>query len=138
VAKKVPGEIYNYMGELHISPYQRHMIAEINQYYNVNLILMDGMKAFINKGPETGKIVEPNVMLASTDRVAIDAVGASLLRHYNTTRAISSDKVFELEQIKRAAELGVGVKNVQDIKIIGLNPEAEAVAGELEEILLSD
>ncbi len=30
VAKKVPGGVYNYMGELHISPYQRSMIAEIN------------------------------------------------------------------------------------------------------------
>lgn len=138
VAKKVPGEIYNYMGELHISPYQRQMIAEINQYYDVDLILMDGMKAFINKGPETGKTVEPNIMLASNDRVAIDAVGASILRHYKTTRAISGGKIFELEQIKRAAELGVGVKKVEDIRIIGLNPEAEAVAGELEEIMLSD
>jgi len=138
VAKKVPGEIYNYMGELHISPYQRDMIAEINQYYDVNLILMDGMKAFINKGPETGKIVEPNIMLASDDRVAIDAVGASILRHYKTTSAVSSGKIFELEQIKRAAELSVGVKDVEDIRIIGLNPEAEAVAGELEEILVSE
>lgn len=138
VAKKVPGEMYNYMGELHISPYQRQMIAEINQYYDVDLILMDGMKAFINKGPETGKTVEPNIMLASKDRVAIDAVGASILRHYKTTRAISGGKIFELEQIKRAAELGVGVKKVEDIKIIGLNHEAEAVAGELEEIMLSD
>ena len=138
VAKKVPGERYNYMGELHISPYQRLMIAEINQYYDVDLILMDGLKAFINKGPETGKIVEPNIMLASKDRVAIDAVGASILRHYKTTREISQGKIFELEQIKRAAELGVGVQNAEDIRIIGLNPESEAVAGELEEILFSD
>lgn len=138
VAKQIPGEIYNYMGELHISPYQRSMIAEINQYYDVDVVLMDGMKAFIDKGPETGKIVEPNIMLASKDRVAIDAVGASLLRKYKTTRAISGGKIFDLEQIKRASELGVGVKNVQDIRIIGLNPESEAVAGEIEEILLSD
>lgn len=138
VAKKVPGELYNYMGELHISPYQRLMIAKINQYYDVDLILMDAMKAFINKGPETGKIVESNIMLASNDRVAIDAVGASILRHYKTTRAVSGGKIFELEQIKRAAELGVGVQNVEDIRIIGLNPEAEAVAGELEQILVSD
>lgn len=138
VAKRVPNEVYNYMGELHISPYQRDMIAEINQYYDVDLILMDGMKAFIDKGPETGKIVEPNIMLASNDRVAIDAVGASLLRHYKTTRQISGGKIFELEQIKRAAELGVGVNNAENIRIIGLNPESEGVAGELEEILLAD
>lgn len=138
VAKKVPGEIYNYMGELHISPYQRHMIAEINQYYDVDLILMDGMKAFLNKGPETGKTVEPNLMLASKDRVAIDAVGASILRHYGTTNDISKGRIFDLEQIKRAAELNVGVNDASKINIIGLNPEAEAVSGELEHILLQD
>jgi uncharacterized protein (DUF362 family) len=136
VAKKLPGHKYNYMGELHVSPYQRHMIAEINQYYPVDLVLMDGMKAFIDKGPEMGHEVEPNLMLASNDRVAIDAVGVAVLRHYGTTRDVSKGKIFEQEQIKRAAELGVGVKSANNIKIIGLNPESEAVSGELEEILL--
>lgn len=54
VAKKIPGNIYNYMGELHLSPHQRRMIAEINKHYPVDLVLMDGMKIFINKGPERG------------------------------------------------------------------------------------
>jgi uncharacterized protein (DUF362 family) len=137
VAKKVPGQKYNYMGELHISPYQRYMIAEINKEYPVDLVVMDGMKAFIDKGPEMGSLVEPSLMLASKDRVAIDAVGVAVLRHYKTTKEISKGKIFELEQIKRAAELGVGVKKPENIKIIGLNPESEAVSGELEEILLS-
>jgi uncharacterized protein (DUF362 family) len=136
VAKKLPGHKYNYMGELHVSPYQRYMIAEINQQYSVDLVLMDGMRAFIDNGPEMGHEVEPNLMLASNDRVAIDAVGVAVLRHYGTTRDVSKGKIFEQEQIKRAAELGVGVKSADNIKIIGLNPESEAVSGELEEILL--
>ena len=36
------------------------MIAEINNHYIVDLILMDGMKAFLDKGPEQGHVVEPN------------------------------------------------------------------------------
>ena len=136
VAKKVPGHKYNYMGELHLSPYQRYMIAEINQQYPTDLVLMDGMKAFVNNGPERGRVVEPNLMLASKDRVAIDAVGVAVLRHYGTTREVSRGKIFELEQIKRAAELDVGVKRAENIVITGLDPESEAVAGELEEILL--
>ncbi|HEY0196074.1 MAG TPA: DUF362 domain-containing protein [Methanobacterium sp.] len=41
VAKKIPGSVYNYMGELHLSPHQRSMIAEINQHYPMDLVLMD-------------------------------------------------------------------------------------------------
>jgi uncharacterized protein (DUF362 family) len=37
VAKKVPGGIYDYMWELHGSPFQRQMIAEINGHYNLDL-----------------------------------------------------------------------------------------------------
>ena len=138
VAKTVPGGAYNYMAELHISPYQRSMIAEINDTYDVDLILMDGMKAFVDKGPEQGHLVEPNLIMMSKDRIAIDAVGVSILRHYGTTRDISKGKIFDLDQIKRAAELGVGVSSADKINIIGLNPESEAVAGELDQILHAD
>jgi uncharacterized protein (DUF362 family) len=138
VAKKVPGGVYNYMGELHISPYQRSMIAEINKYYNVDLVLMDGMKAFVDKGPEQGQVVEPNLIMMSDDRVAIDAVGVAILRHYGTTRDISKGNIFELEQIRRAAELDIGINSADKIKIVGLNPESEAIAGELEQILLTN
>ena len=135
VAKKYPGGLYNYMGELHISPYQRIMIAEINNHYKTDLIIMDAMKAFVNKGPEDGKLIEPNLILLSDDRVAIDAVGVAILRHYGTTRDISRGKIFELDQIKRAAELGVGVDGPDKISIIGLDAESESVAGELDHIL---
>jgi uncharacterized protein (DUF362 family) len=135
VAKKVPGGAYNYMGELHISPYQRIMIAEINNYYKTDLIIMDGMKAFVNKGPEIGHVVEPNIIMLSNDRIAIDAVGVAILRHYGTTKDVSMGKIFELDQIKRAAELGVGIKSADKIDIVGLDAESESVAGELDQIL---
>jgi len=135
VAKKVPGGAYNYMGELHISPYQRIMIAEINNYYKTDLIIMDGMKAFVNKGPEIGHVVEPNIIMLSNDRIAIDAVGVAILRHYGTTKDVSKGKIFELDQIKRAAELGVGIKSADKIDIVGLDAESESVAGELDQIL---
>jgi len=138
VAKTVPGGAYNYMVELHISPYQRSMIAEINNSYDVDLILMDGMKAFVDKGPEQGHLVEPNLIMMSNDRIAIDAVGVSILRHYGATRDISKGKIFDLDQIKMASDLGVGVSSLDKINIVGLNPESEAVAGELDQILHAD
>ena len=80
IAKRVPGELYDHMWELHGSPHQRLMIAEIYAAYRVDLVVMDAIKAFINQGPDRGDVVEPNLLLASKDRVAIDAVGVAILR----------------------------------------------------------
>lgn len=131
VAKRLPGGIYNYMGELHLSPNQRQMIAEINKYYNVDLVIMDALEAFITKGPETGEIVKPRLLLASNDRVAIDAVGVAILRNYGVKTNINKGKIFELEQIKRAAELGIGVQSPHEIELIHLNNESKEDASNI-------
>ena len=80
VAKRVPGGMYDYMWELHGSPNQRKMIAEINSFYSVDFVLMDGIKAFVTGGPDKGTLVEPKLLLASRDRVAIDAAGVAILK----------------------------------------------------------
>lgn len=135
VAKKVPGGVYNYMAELHLSPHQREMIAEINQHYPVDLILMDGMKAFLNKGPERGFTVEPNLLIAAKDRVAIDVVGVAVLRYYGTTGEVSHSPIFQQEQIKRAVELGIGVESAGEINLIPVGDESREIADELTVIL---
>jgi uncharacterized protein (DUF362 family) len=69
----VPLNGYPYMQELHSSRYQRQMIAEINTAYSPDLVVLDGVEAFVAGGPDCGTKVEAGVMLAGTDRVAIDA-----------------------------------------------------------------
>jgi ABC-type multidrug transport system ATPase subunit len=49
------------MRELHRSPDQRKMIAEINTAYSPRLIIMDGLEAFVDGGPSTGKKVQAGV-----------------------------------------------------------------------------
>lgn len=137
VAKKVPGGLYDYMWELHGSPHQRLMIAEINKFYNVDLVVMDAIKAFINKGPDRGDVVQPNLLLASNDRVAIDAVGVAILRSYGTTENAMKGRIFELTQIRRATELGVGAKSASDIRLIPLDDESTPVVKQIEDILRS-
>ncbi len=134
VAKRLPGGLYNYMAELHMSPYQRQMIAEINDHYHVDFVIMDAIKAFINKGPEQGKLVQPNLILASSDRVALDAVGVAVLRNYGAETDISKGKIFDLDQIKRASELEFGVKSADQIELISLNGEVEADLRNIEKI----
>jgi len=50
----VPRAGYNYMKELHSSPYQRTLITEINLVYSPTLIILDGVDAFTDGGPEKG------------------------------------------------------------------------------------
>ena len=135
VAKKVPGGMYDYMWELHTSPYQRQMIAEINSHYNLDFVLMDGIKAFTTGGPDKGTLVEPNLLLASRDRVAIDAVGVAILKMYGAKGKVGEADVFEQDQLKRAAELGFGVKSAAEIQLTPLNDESRVEAERIERVL---
>jgi uncharacterized protein (DUF362 family) len=126
---------YPYMNELHSSKFQRQLIAEINTAYKPDLIVLDGVEAFVEGGPHIGKRVHANVMLAGTDRVAIDAVGVAILRQLGTTQEVSKGKIFEQDQIKRAVELGLGVKSIKDIKIVTADDESEEYAKVIREIL---
>jgi uncharacterized protein (DUF362 family) len=136
-AKWVPGEGYNYMTELHNSSHQRRMIAEINTAYQPDLVVLDGVEAFVEGGPAQGKKVQANLILAGNDRVAIDAVGVAVLRHFGTTPEVSQGPIFEQEQIARAVELGLGVGSPDQIALITDDRESAAYARQIQEILLS-
>jgi uncharacterized protein (DUF362 family) len=135
VAKHGP-DGYNYMGELHSSPHQRLMIAEVNTAYTPALVVMDGVEAFVGGGPDSGERVWAEVVLAGTDRVALDAVGVALLRHFGTTPEVSRGRIFEQEQIARAAELGLGVDAPDKIQLVTPDPESEAYAAQVRDILV--
>lgn len=134
-AKKVPGNSYNFMQELHSSPDQRRMIAEINTAYRPELIVLDGIQAFTHGGPEEGKLVNSNVILAGTDRIAMDAVGVALLRYYGTTKEVSRGAIFEQEQIARAVQLNLGVKSASQIELITGDRESAEYARQIRAIL---
>ena len=131
VARYNPQDGYDYMGELHGSPNQREMIAEINTAYTPDLILMDGIKAFVKGGPAVGEPVTPNLLLASADRVAIDAVGVAILRHFGTTKEVEKGPIFELPQLARAIELALGASSLHDIKFMPLDDYSEQMAEEI-------
>ena len=133
----VGGKDYPYMREMHMSPHIRKMIAEINTAYSPDLIVLDGVDAFVDGGPDKGTRAEANVILAGTDRVAIDAVGVAILRLLGTTREVSEGPIFQQEQIARAVELGLGVKSPSQIQLVTDDAESEAFAAEVGEILLA-
>jgi uncharacterized protein (DUF362 family) len=136
----VPGGLgkeggYPYMSELHRSPFQRQMIAEINTAFKPALIVLDGVVAFVDGGPHKGTLKEAGVILAGNDRIAIDAVGVAILRLLGTTPEVSRGRVFEQEQIARAAELGLGVTSPDQIELVTDDAESKALAEKIREIL---
>jgi uncharacterized protein (DUF362 family) len=137
VAKHDPADGYNYMGELHRSPLQRSLIAEISLAFRNDLIVMDAMKAFITGGPHAGREVSPGVIVAGTDPVAVDAVGVAILRMYPTTDAVMAGPVFDQEQIRRAAQLGIGASSPQDIELIPEGAGAETFVDRVREVLMA-
>lgn len=134
-AKYVPGDSYNYMSELHSSPHQRRMIAEINTAYSPDLVVLDGIEAFTTGGPDRGTKVNAQVILAGTDRVAIDAVGVALLRYYGTTPEVSKGKIFEQDQIVRAVELKLGVTGPEQIELVTDDRESKEYADKIRMVL---
>ena len=115
---------YGYMSELHGSPHQRKLIAEINAPFKPDLVVLDGIDAFVDGGPDSGKRAEGNAFLASTDRVAIDAVGLAILKHLGSNAPIMNTKIFEQEQIARAVEIGLGAASPSEIEVISGNDES--------------
>ena len=126
---------YSYMHELHTSPHQRKMIAEINQPFNPQLVVMDGIEAFVDEGPATGKLARGNVFLAAKDRVAMDAVGVAVLKYLGSNDRIMNTKIFEQEQIARAVELGLGAATPAEIDIIPADTKSADMRDKIAEIL---
>jgi len=127
---------YEYMKDLHSSPHQRKMIAEINEPFRPALVVLDGIDAFVDGGPATGKRAKGEVFLASTDRVAIDAVGVAILKLLGSNEAIMKTKIFEQEQIARAAELGLGASSPSAIEIIAADENSREYRDRVVEVLM--
>ncbi|UCH95752.1 MAG: DUF362 domain-containing protein [Candidatus Aminicenantes bacterium] len=123
------------MRELHSSPDMRKMIAELNQPYTPQLVVMDGMEAFVDGGPMKGTVKKANVIVAGCDRVAVDAVGVAILKELGSNENIMGRKIFEQEQIKRAVELGLGISTPQQIELITADKTGSDYAQKLKTIL---
>lgn len=96
---------------LHLG-HTQEKIAELNKIINPDLIIMDARKCFINKGPAEGEVREPDLILASTDRIALDIEGIRIIQSFRGNSLKDIDP-WELPQIKRAVEFGVGPKTTK-------------------------
>ena len=120
---------------MHRSPDMRRMIAELNQGYRTDLVLLDGIEAFTDGGPSQGTLKQGNVMIAGTDRVAVDAVGLAVLKELGSNDAIMGTPIFAQEQMARAVEVGLGVGGPDEITLVSDDDDGRAYAHVLEGIL---
>jgi uncharacterized protein (DUF362 family) len=77
---------------------------------------MGGRKCFITGGPFHGEVREPNVILASGDRVAVDVEAIKTIETFEGAKL--KDDPWSYVQIRGAVELGLGVKNEREYEVV--------------------
>jgi len=102
---------------LHMDALFGNMIAESNLIYKPDFYISDATKCFVTGGPDLGTLREPGIVLASSDVVANDVTGLALLKTLGTVPKIQDHSVWSQPQIKRAVELGLGVRGREEITV---------------------
>ena len=92
-------------------------MIELNLAVQPDLIIMDGRKAFVTEGPIKGEMVEPGVIMASGDQIALDAEGLKVLKSYPRDNMLKAP-VWEMPIIQRAIELGLGVHGEEEYRVV--------------------
>jgi uncharacterized protein (DUF362 family) len=92
-------------------------IADLASYFNPDLIVMDARTCFVTGGPSSGTCSTPGVILAGGDMVAVDVEGVKIIQCCNAKNKLNMD-VWDIPQIKRAVEIGIGAKNDSEIELI--------------------
>ncbi|AKB12690.1 Uncharacterized conserved protein, DUF362 family [Methanosarcina thermophila] len=106
-----------------------NMIAESNLVYKPDFYISDATKCFVTGGPDMGTLKEPGIVMACSDVIANDVVGLALLKTLGTVPKIQEHSVWAQPQIRRAVELGLGIRSREEITIKSSGIE------EIEEIL---
>ncbi len=92
-------------------------IAEINKIIHPDLIIADARKCFIKGGPNKGEIREPNIIMASDDRVSLDVEAVKIIQSFdgNSLKRINP---WDLRLIKTAVEFGLGAGSENGYQVV--------------------
>jgi uncharacterized protein (DUF362 family) len=92
-------------------------VAELNLVWQPDLIITDGRKSFVTGGPANGDIVEPGLVIASGDPVAIDVEAVRILQRYPADNGLTMP-AWETPVIAHAVALGLGARNDAEVEVI--------------------
>ena len=87
------------------------MLVDLNRFINPRLYIMDGIEAMEGNGPRSGRPRKMNMLLFSSDPVALDATVLRLI-------GLNPEYV---PTIKFGSESGAGTYNEKDIELVGDN-----------------
>jgi uncharacterized protein (DUF362 family) len=93
-------------------------IAELNLAVHPALTVADGTTSMIEGGPTSGTAAKTDLLICSGDRIAVDLVAIALLRSFGTWPKLQGKRIGDQRQVKRAAELGLGVGSGRDIEVV--------------------
>jgi uncharacterized protein (DUF362 family) len=97
----------------------RHLkekLVDLNLVVHPNLIIMDGRKCFISGGPFNGDVRNPNIILASGDRVAMDVESIKIIESFEGSKL--KNNPWNYTQILRATALRLGAKSEDEYTVI--------------------
>lgn len=113
---------------MHTSLRLQEKIAELGLAIKPSLVILDGRKAFCLGGPNKGELRSPCVIIAGRNMVSCDALGLAVLKHIGTTKKLQHTSIWEIPQIKRAVEIGLGSRGVEEIRYHGIEEIQELKA----------
>ncbi|HSR33475.1 MAG TPA: DUF362 domain-containing protein [Anaerolineae bacterium] len=100
----------------------REKLVDLNLVVAPHLIIIDGRRCFISGGPMKGDLREPNCILASGDRIAIDVEALKVIQGYPGHSLQQSP--WDLPMIQRAVGLELGAKAEAEYRLV-----ADALVG---------
>jgi uncharacterized protein (DUF362 family) len=130
----------NLVGTTHLSqrPYfvdmshWEEVVAEINLAYRPDLNIVDGTTIMVEGGPWSGQERRTNCVIASGDRIAADVVGLGLIKAFGLSKHVTGPSVWDLRQIRRAVEAGLGARKGSEIELM---TRSLTDSGEFEELM---
>ena len=119
----ITGALKNQWGCLSKMRHEYHLVlddalADLNSVMRPALAVMDGTVGLEGNGPKSGHPRISDLVLCSTDPVALDTIQALLMGIDPT----------EVQHLSRCADRGVGVCDRDRIEVRGLDPSTNAIA----------
>ncbi len=92
-------------------------LAEVNMAIGPDLVILDGRRAFVTGGPDSGQVETPGLVLCSGDQVAIDVEGLKVIRSYHARNRIEGS-IWDLPLLARSVEMGIGAASEDDYQVV--------------------
>jgi uncharacterized protein (DUF362 family) len=95
-------------------------MVELNLAYTADLVIADATRMYTGRGSPFASVVEPGVIVAGGNRVAVDALCVALMK-MNWVSRVSSSHVLGQEQFTIAESLGLGSPRSADMYLNSFN-----------------